>query len=117
MPEWFCSLVGMNVSDVEFKIVTDDDELTEPGRALVFEYPDKTLGLILCCPQCGKAGTSSTGNHKYNEQTKSVTPSIIHDKEILARFLLSFAHGTSEHTIGNYHHFINPPYYGSCKYL
>lgn len=72
----------MNISDVEFKLVEDDELLTEPGRAVMFTYPDQSLGLILCCPQCGKASSSSTGGHKYNPETQTVTPSIIHDKKL-----------------------------------
>jgi hypothetical protein len=68
--------------DVKFEVVDSDDLLTEPGRAVIFEYPDKTLGLMLCCPNCGKASASSTGNHKYNPATQTVTPSIIHDTKL-----------------------------------
>lgn len=72
----------MKAEDVEFKLVGSDEELTEAGRAVIFEYPDKTLGLMLCCPSCGRASASSTGNHKYNPETKTVTPSIIHDTKL-----------------------------------
>lgn len=72
----------MNIEDVQFKIVESDDDLTEAGRAIVFEYPDKTIGLLLCCPSCGRPSSSSTGNHKYNPATQSVTPSIIHDTKL-----------------------------------
>ena len=72
----------MNAEEVVFKLVESDEDLTEPGRALIFTYQDGSLGLILCCPQCGKASSSSTGNHKYNEETKTVTPSIIHDLKL-----------------------------------
>lgn len=68
-----------NVANVEFKLIDSEDVYPDdlkPGEAILFEYPDKTLGLILSCPSCGKAGSSVTGNHKYNPETKSITPSL-----------------------------------------
>lgn len=32
----------------------------------------------MCCPNCG-AKSSSRGNHIYNRETQTYTPSIIHD--------------------------------------
>ena len=74
----------VNVYDVPFKTIesTGDTDDMKPGEAIVFDYSDGTKGLILCCPNCGRASSSSTGNPKYNEATQTVTPSIIHDKAL-----------------------------------
>lgn len=37
-----------------------------------------SYGLIMCCPKCGKV---SSGPHKYNIETKSLSPSIVHGIE------------------------------------
>lgn len=67
----------MDVSQIEFKIVQEkiaDDLL--PGEAIVTDIGGGKNGLILCCPNCGKA---SGGSHVYNKETKTLSPSIVHD--------------------------------------
>jgi len=57
------------------------DELVR-GECIIYERhedeEDKekitSLGLIVCCPRCGK---SSTGKHVYDPKTKSLHPSIV----------------------------------------
>lgn len=66
----------MDVSQIEFKIVQEKMpwEL-KPGEAIQV-MQDGKLGLILCCPVCGK---SASGNHQWDAETKTLTPSIVHD--------------------------------------
>ena len=73
-------------------LCADYDDVKKPGDASVYTrmkmipHPTKpgirvssreieSYGLHMCCPQCGK---STTGPHKYNKETKSLTPSIVH---------------------------------------
>lgn len=53
------------------------DELKK-GEAIIFSYEDGTYGLIICCPQCGR--TSSSTKHKFNKETQTHSPSVIHDQ-------------------------------------
>lgn len=64
------------VDKVEFKIVQEkypDDLL--PGEAIQV-IQEGRLGLILCCPYCGKP---ASGRHIWNPETQTLSPSIIHD--------------------------------------
>jgi hypothetical protein len=80
----------------EVKLILVEDGYPEkPGEASVYTYNvnGKTLlGLVWCCPQCGKPATSvdkkdKDGNfigkaHSYNPETKTLSPSIVHDKKL-----------------------------------
>jgi len=63
-------------------IVDDDEKLLNKGDAIIIFNPD--LGyeqLILVCPGCGKT-SASAGKHRYNRDTMSYTPSIVHDSKL-----------------------------------
>lgn len=66
----------MDVTQIEFKIAQEkiaDDLL--PGEGIVTDIGDGKIGLILCCPNCGKA---AGGSHVYNKETQTLSPSIVH---------------------------------------
>lgn len=65
--------------NIQLHIVDDDDKLLNKGDAIV--YKNEELGwlqLFIVCPGCGKK-SASKGKHKYDPDTKSYTPSIVHD--------------------------------------
>jgi hypothetical protein len=68
----------IEVKDIEFKIVQGKMpwEL-KPGEALEVTQEGR-LGLILCCPACGK---SASGTHQWDPDTQTLSPSIVHDVE------------------------------------
>ena len=54
------------------------DKLPEellPNEVIVYVRNDETFGLIMRCPKCNQV---TTGSHKYNKETKSLTPSLVH---------------------------------------
>lgn len=53
------------------------DDLTL-GQYSVYVRKDGTHGIIYCCIQCGKA-SSGTDKHKFDFETHSVQPSIVHE--------------------------------------
>lgn len=63
----------------KLNLVTNDLDLKNKGDALsVF---NKELGysqLIIVCPGCGNI-SGSKGKHRYNKETKSYHPSIVHN--------------------------------------
>ncbi len=67
--------------EIKLNIVEDIDECQRKGDAVIVIGRNDLKQLIICCPQCGKT-SGSAGNHVYNEETKSYTPSIVHNKEL-----------------------------------
>lgn len=64
-------------------VLLDDaypDEL-QKGEAIVVIGNNKALQLIICCPVCGQS-SSSAGNHVFNRETMSYTPSVVHNKDL-----------------------------------
>ena len=64
------------------KLILAPDKLPNellPGEGIVFAYPDGTIGMIVCCPKCGCSMASITEGHKYDKETQSITPSLVHD--------------------------------------
>lgn len=55
----------------------DDHEDFEAGDYTVFSRKDGTFGILYCCPQCGVT-SSGTDKHRYDHDTESLSPSIIH---------------------------------------
>jgi hypothetical protein len=54
----------------------------QPGDAIVVMYKDH-IGLVWCCPRCGQATASArNAKHIYNPETRSLSPSIVHDKKL-----------------------------------
>lgn len=52
-------------------------DVSRPGEYSVFSRADKSRGIIYCCPQCGEV-SAGTDKHRYNGETESLTPSIVH---------------------------------------
>ena len=67
--------------DIKLNIVEDIDDIKERGDAIIVVGRNNLKQLIICCPQCGKT-SGSAGNHIYNEETKTYSPSIIHSKDL-----------------------------------
>lgn len=64
---------------MKLNLVKDSDLLLNKGDART--YFNKELGcyqLIIVCPGCGEK-SASAGTHKFDRETLSYTPSIIHD--------------------------------------
>jgi len=64
-------------------MIDDFDSLLNKGDAIIVigvhsETKERITQLIMCCPNCGQK-SSSRGNHIYNRETQTYTPSIIHD--------------------------------------
>lgn len=66
---------------MELNLVNDYDDLKNRGDALVVIGRNKQKQLIIVCPKCGKKSGSS-GNHVYNEETKTYHPSIVHNMKL-----------------------------------
>ncbi len=67
---------------MKLNLVEDNNLLVNPGDALPVFNP--TLGwtqLIIVCPGCGKI-SGSARKHKFNVETNTYTPSIVHDKNL-----------------------------------
>jgi len=68
--------------NIKLNLVDDIENLVNKGDAhIVF---NKELGweqLIIVCPNCGKQ-SASAGKHKFNRDTLSYTPSIVHNKKL-----------------------------------
>ena len=65
---------------VKLNIVDDDEKLLNRGDAIVIT--NEQLGyeqLAIVCLGCGKI-SASAGRHRFNRETLSVTPSIVHHK-------------------------------------
>lgn len=59
------------------RIVADIDELLQRGD---FVPMDGNKGVAMVCPGCGRiSAPRANSTHKYDPNTKSVTPSIVHD--------------------------------------
>lgn len=65
---------------MKLNLVNDIDLLLNKGDAMI-DIKDGKKQLVICCPQCGQI-SASAGNHIYNEETQSYTPSIVHNKEL-----------------------------------
>ena len=86
-----------NKIQIPLNLVNDFDDIIKPGDACVVAVTKKIpledgihfissdivdyYQLIICCPRCGKK-SASAGNHKYDKETKSYHPSIVHDTEL-----------------------------------
>jgi hypothetical protein len=60
-------------------IIIAQEKLPEellPNEVTVYERSDGTFGLVMRCPRCNEVTTGDT--HKYNKETKSITPSLRH---------------------------------------
>lgn len=67
---------------ITLNIVDDFEKLVNKGDAIIVF--NKQLGwnqLVIVCPNCGKM-SGSAGKHKFDSETKSYTPSIVHDKSL-----------------------------------
>lgn len=67
---------------IKLNLVEDFDLLINKGDAM--EYLNKNLGynqLVMVCPGCGQI-SASAGKHKFNKETLSYHPSIVHNKEL-----------------------------------
>lgn len=68
--------------NIPLNLVEDHLLLLNKGDGLVFQFAppdDDKYGLIIVCPKCGRA---TAGRHIYNKETKSLTPSIVHNKDL-----------------------------------
>lgn len=65
----------------DLNIVEDVDDLKIPGDALIVIGRNKELQLNIICPGCGKK-SASAANHIYTPETKTYSPSIVHNKEL-----------------------------------
>jgi len=63
---------------MKLNLVDSDELLLNKGDALVISGKKGVAQLIIVCPGCGKV-SSTRGNHVYDENSKSYTPSIVHD--------------------------------------
>lgn len=67
----------------ELNLVDDHDLLLNKGDALIVTGHDKLTQLLIVCPGCGKVSGSAKGaKHVYDRETKSYTPSIVHDSNL-----------------------------------
>jgi hypothetical protein len=67
--------------EIPLNLVDDNKLLLNKGDGLIFQFSrdDDKCGLIIVCPKCGKV---TSGRHIYNPETKSLTPSIVHNKDL-----------------------------------
>jgi len=56
------------------------DEL-QKGEAIIVTGKNGVLQLIICCPQCGQT-SSSAGNHVFDRETQSYSPSVVHNADL-----------------------------------
>jgi hypothetical protein len=63
------------------RIVEDVDDLVNPGDILPVTGRGGFPQLIIICPGCGQK-SASAGNHKYDKETISYHPSIVHDTSL-----------------------------------
>ena len=72
------------MSEVKLNIVKNGEFQypKKPGDAIVVNNGDH-ISLVWCCPRCGKATSTARGcKHVYNEETRSLNPSIVHSKKL-----------------------------------
>ncbi len=72
--------------NTELNLVKNIFFIENPGDACIVggihsETKKKIKQLAICCPSCGEL-SSSAGNHIFNEETNSYTPSIVHDTDL-----------------------------------
>jgi len=66
---------------MEMNLVDDHEKLINPGDVLIVRNNElDCFQLIICCPGCGRV-SASRGKHSYNKETKTYTPSIVHDTD------------------------------------
>lgn len=68
---------------IKLNLIKEDSKYPEKaGDAIVVKYPDH-LGLVWCCPKCGQATATANGHkHVFDPKTNSLSPSIVHAKEL-----------------------------------
>ncbi len=66
---------------MKLNLVDDIDNVINPGDATMVIGNHGLLQLIICCPGCGR-NSASAGDHVYNKETQSYTPSIVHNKDL-----------------------------------
>lgn len=66
---------------MKLNLVSDIDDVVNPGDALRVKGHEGRLQLIICCPKCGKV-SGSAGSHTFDPNTNSYYPSIIHNKDL-----------------------------------
>ena len=66
---------------MKLNIVEEHEQLLNKGDALIVIGRNKNLQLIIVCPGCGKV-SASAGNHIYDQDTQTYTPSIVHSKNL-----------------------------------
>jgi hypothetical protein len=67
---------------IKLNLVDNIDLVINKGDAReVFNTELGWTQLIICCPGCGKVSGSAC-KHKYNKETQSYTPSIVHDIDL-----------------------------------
>lgn len=66
---------------MNINLVENIDDVKEKGDAIIVIGHNGLKQLIICCPQCGEK-SASTGNHIYDEKTKTYSPSIVHNIDL-----------------------------------
>jgi hypothetical protein len=71
------------MENIKLNLLIGDNEWPEkPGDAIMVTYPTH-LGLVWCCPKCGQNTATANGHkHVFNPKTNSLTPSIVHNKDL-----------------------------------
>lgn len=74
------------MAEVQLNLVENIDSVVNKGDAIMVwgrhsETGNKIKQLIICCPRCGNL-SASAGNHIYDEETKSYSPSIVHNPDL-----------------------------------
>ena len=71
--------------DIKLNLVGGEGQIQypeQPGDAIIVMYKDH-IGLVWCCPRCGKATSTANGcKHVFNIETNTLRPSIVHDKKL-----------------------------------
>lgn len=61
------------------KIVDETEkENLKPGEAFIIDIGEGRLSLALVCPQCGEVFVPAGPRHRYNPETMSLSPSVVH---------------------------------------
>ena len=66
--------------EIPLRIVEDMGELLNKGDAAIIIGTGGRTQLALVCPGCGKV-SASREKHVYDKETRSYTPSIVHNKK------------------------------------
>jgi len=71
------------IKELKLNLVDDIDKVINKGDALIVTAPEGHKTLIWICPRCGKMTSTARGHkHVFNEETKSLHPSILHAKDL-----------------------------------